>query len=99
MGEGFVEENGRCFLCVTKSINNRIRSVESFVYLGNKLNTGEECSSAVTVRICVGWRKFKEMSSYCVSKGIDKWLEKTNVITAKKYMILMRSRKENVVLQ
>ena len=36
--------------------------VASFEYLGDELDSGGGCLSAVTARVCVGWRKFRELS-------------------------------------
>ena len=64
-----VEGTFKCKRCVQGVINmeaqlglsDGIERVESFVYLGDKLNAGGGCSSAVTARVRVGWMKFREM--------------------------------------
>jgi hypothetical protein len=42
-------------------LNDGIERVESYVYLGNKLNAGGGCLNAVTSRVRVGWMKFREL--------------------------------------
>ena len=57
-----VEGVFRCKRCVrgvvlaegVGGMNDGIERVESFVYLGDKLNAGGGCSSAVTARVRVG---------------------------------------------
>ena len=43
-------------------MNDGVGRVESFVYLGDKLNASGGCLSAVTARIRIGWMKFRELS-------------------------------------
>lgn len=43
-------------------LSDGIERVESFVYLGDKLNADGGCLSAVTARVRVGWMKFRELS-------------------------------------
>ena len=65
-----VEGAFRCKRCVNgvvakdreESMNGGIERVESFAYLGSKLNAGGGCLSAVTARVRVGWMKFRELS-------------------------------------
>jgi hypothetical protein len=47
-------------------LNDGIERVESYVYLGNKLNAGGGCLNAVTSRVRVGWMKFRELHGCCV---------------------------------
>ena len=80
--------------------------VESFVYLGDELNAGGGCLSAVTARVRVGWRKFRELSEVLCGK---KWsvkmkgkLYKTSVRTAMVYGAetwAMRKVEEGVLLR
>ena len=42
-------------------MNDGIERMESFVYVADKLNADGGCLSAVTVRIRVGWMKFREL--------------------------------------
>jgi hypothetical protein len=42
-------------------LNDGIERVESYVYLGDKLNAAGGCLSAVTSRVRVGWTKFREL--------------------------------------
>ena len=73
-----VEGTFKCKRCVNgvtireaeKGLNEGIEKVESFVYLGDKLNAGGGCLSAVTVRVRVGWMKFRELSGILCGK---KW--------------------------
>ena len=61
----------RCKTCVNgvldmgkeESMNCGVERVDSFVYLGNKLNAGGGCLSAVTARVRVGCMKFRELSA------------------------------------
>ena len=46
-----------------EGMNDGIEMVESFVYLGDKLNAGGGCLSTVTARVRVGWMKFRELSA------------------------------------
>ena len=46
-----------------------IGRVASFVYLGDELDSGRGCLSAVMARVRVGWRKFRELSGVCVGRG------------------------------
>ena len=66
-----VEGMFKCKRCVKGVINREeaktglsdgIERVESFVYLGDKLNADGGCLSAVTARVRVGWMKFRELS-------------------------------------
>ena len=66
-----VEGMFKCKRCVNGVINREeaktglsdgIERVESFVYLGDKLNADGGCLSAVTARVRVGWMKFRELS-------------------------------------
>lgn len=65
-----VEGMFKCRRCVSGVIdmeaqlglNDGIERVESFVYLGDKLNAGGGCLSAVMARVRVGWMKFRELS-------------------------------------
>ena len=66
-----VEGMFKCKRCVNGVINREeaktglsdsIERVESFVYLGDKLNADGGCLSAVTARVSVGWMKCKELS-------------------------------------
>mgnify|MGYP003401710716 FL=1 len=71
-----VEGVFRCRVCVqgrvvagsTESMDDGIERVRSFVYLGDKLNAGGGCLSAVTARIRAGWKKFKELSGVLCGK-------------------------------
>jgi hypothetical protein len=64
-----VEGTFKCKRCVSgminreaeMSLNDGIERVESYVYLGNKLNAGGGCLNAVTSRVRVGWMKFREL--------------------------------------
>ena len=66
-----VEGVFRCKTCVKgvldmekeKGMSCGVERVDSFVYLGNKLNAGGGCLSAVTARVRVGWMKFRELSA------------------------------------
>ena len=68
----------RCRVCVQgrvvagnmEGMDDGRESVRSFVYLGDKLNAGGGCLSAVTARIRAGWKKFKELSGVLCGK---KW--------------------------
>ena len=55
-------ENGVTIREAETGLNDGIEKVKSFVYLGDKLNAGGGCLSAVTARVCVGWVKFRELS-------------------------------------
>ena len=65
-----VEGTFKCKRCVNgvvnreaeTGLNDGIERVESFVYLGDKLNAGGGCLSAVTARVRVGWMKFRDLS-------------------------------------
>ena len=46
----------------TESMDDGREKVRSFVYLGDTLNARGRCLNAATARICVGWKKFKELS-------------------------------------
>ena len=80
--------------------------VESFVYLGDELDAGGGCLSAVTARVRVGWRKFRELSGVLCGK---KWsvkmkgkLYKACVRTAMVYggeTWTMRKEDEGVLLR
>ena len=85
-------------------LNTDIEKVESFVYLGDKLNAGGGCLSAVTARVRVGWMKFKEMSGLLCGKRWSVKLKgrvyKTCVRTAMIYggeTWVMRKEEENVL--
>jgi hypothetical protein len=64
-----VEGTFKCKRCVSGAMNREaetglndgIERVESYVYLGNKLNGGGGCLNAVTSRVRVGWMKFREL--------------------------------------
>jgi hypothetical protein len=64
-----VEGTFKCKRCVSGAMNREaetglndgIERVESYVYLGNKLNAGGEYLNAVTSRVRVGWMKFREL--------------------------------------
>jgi hypothetical protein len=64
-----VEGTFKCKRCVSGAMNREaetgltdgIERVESYVYLGNKLNAGGGCLNAVTSRVRVGWMKFREL--------------------------------------
>ena len=43
-------------------MNDGIEIVVNCVYLGDKLNAGGGCLSAVTARVRVGWMKFRELN-------------------------------------
>ena len=66
-----VEGVFRCKRCVSgvrlagrgEGMKDGIERVESFVYLGDKLNAGGGCLSAVTARVRAGWKKFRELSA------------------------------------
>ncbi len=78
--------------------------VESFVYLGDKLNAGGGCLSAITARVRVGWTKFRELSGVLCGR---KWsvkmkgrLYKACVRTAMVYggeTWVMRKEEESVL--
>jgi hypothetical protein len=52
-------------------LNDGIERVESYVYLGNKLNAGGGCLNAVRSRVRVGLMKFRELHGVlCVSHGM-----------------------------
>ena len=66
-----------------------IGRVASFVYLGDELDAGGGCLNAVTARVRVGWKKFRELSAVLCGR---KWsvkmkgkLYKTCVRTAMIY--------------
>ena len=72
-----VEGVFRCKICVqghteevVESMNNGVERVESFVYLGDKLNAAGGCLSAVTARVRAGWKKFRELGGVLCGK---KW--------------------------
>jgi hypothetical protein len=52
---------GRVVADVAENMGDGRERVRSFVYLGDKLNAGGGCLSAVTARIRAGWKKFKEL--------------------------------------
>ena len=54
-------------------LNDGIERVESFVYLGDKMNADGGCLSAVTARVRVGWMKFRELSGVLCGR---KWSKK-----------------------
>ena len=56
-GGGVAAIAGEC--CVIDGIGR----VASFVYLGDELDAGGGCLNAVTARIRVGWKKFRELSA------------------------------------
>jgi hypothetical protein len=64
-----VEGTFKCKRCVSGAINREaetglndgIERVESYVFLGNKLNAGGGCLNTVTSRVRVGWMKFREL--------------------------------------
>ena len=65
-----VEGMFRCRRCVCgvvvdsgvrEEMSGGVERVEGFVYLGDKLNAGGGCMSAVTARVRVGWMKFQEL--------------------------------------
>jgi hypothetical protein len=64
-----VEGTFKCKRCVSGAMNREaetglndgIERVESYVYLGNKLNAGGGYLNAVTSRVHVGWMKFREL--------------------------------------
>jgi hypothetical protein len=64
-----VEGTFKCKRCVSEAMNREVETglndgierVESYVYLGNKLNAGGGCLNAVTSRVRVGWMKFREL--------------------------------------
>jgi len=66
-----VEGVFKCKRCVTgvrqaaggEGMKDGIERVESFVYLGDKLNACGGCLSAVTARVRAGWKKFRELSA------------------------------------
>ena len=96
--------NGKICKEAETGLNDGIERVESFVYLGDKLNAGGGCLSAVTARVRVGWMKFKELSG--VLRG-RKWsvqmkgrVYKACVRTAMVYggeTWVMRREEENVL--
>ena len=47
---------------VETGLNDGVERVESFMYLGDKLNAGGVCLRAVTASVRVGWMKFRELS-------------------------------------
>jgi hypothetical protein len=50
-------------------LNDGIETVESYVYLGDKLNAGGGCLNAVTARVRLGWIKFSELNGvFCGRK-------------------------------
>ena len=55
---------------VVENMNNGVERVESFVYLGDKLNAAGACTSAVTARVRAGWKKFRELGGLLCGK---KW--------------------------
>jgi hypothetical protein len=65
-----VEGMFKCKRCVNGMINREavmglndgIERVEGYVYLGDKLNAGGGCLSAVTARARVGRMKFRELN-------------------------------------
>ena len=99
----------RCIIGVANveskaGMNEGIDRVESFVYLGDKLNAGGGCLNAVTSRVRVGWMKFRELNGVLCGK---KWslkmkgkVYKTCVRTAMVYAgetWVMRKEEERVL--
>ena len=73
-----VEGVFRCRTCVrgrvaddvAEGMNNGVERVEGFGYLGDKLNAAGGCLSAITARVRVGWKKFRELGGVLCGK---KW--------------------------
>ena len=47
---------------------DKVETVKGFCYLGNRLNANGGCEAAVTARIRLGWKEFREYGGYCLKK-------------------------------
>ena len=45
---------------------DKVETVNGFCYLVDRLNASGGCEAAVTVRVRIGWVRFKECGSYCL---------------------------------
>ena len=59
---------GRIMDDVAERMDNGIERVEVFRYLGDNLNAAGGCLSAVTSRVHVGWKKFRELGGVLCGK-------------------------------
>ena len=48
---------------------DEVEKVNEFCFLGNRLNVSGGCEAAVTVRLRIGWVRFRECESYCLEIG------------------------------
>ena len=88
------------------SMSDGIERVDSFVYLGNKLNAGGGCLSTATARVRVGWMKFRELKEVlCGRKWSVKMKGKVYRACVRTAMVygsetwVMRKEEEGVLLR
>ena len=66
---------------------NQVETVKGFCYLGDGLNAGGGCETAVTARVRMGWMKFRE----CVELLLGKRFRPTLKMKGMVYRSCVRS--------